>query len=94
MFTELEMRPNILPAFVLCAVILIEARAQDQTSSGFNSYSSGEGSSFESEGSGTTESGGNAAFLNLLLDHLTLKFQSKRIIRHALYTINYVLCVN
>ncbi len=56
-FLELTMRPNILPAFVLCAILLIEAKAQEQSSSGFNT----EGFATDDDGSGADGSGASSA---------------------------------
>ena len=56
-----KMRPNIIPAFVLCAVILLETRAQEQSASGYNGEgfsSSGDDSSYENDGSGSNGQNG------------------------------------
>ena len=55
------MRPNIIPAFVLCAVILLETRAQEQSASGYNGEgfsSSGDDSNYENDGSGSNGQNG------------------------------------
>eukprot|EP00794_Sanderia_malayensis_P018138 gene18138-19948_t len=51
------MRPNILPTFILCAIVLMEAKGQEQPSSG---YGPDEWTTSTDDGSGSDGSGSNA----------------------------------
>ena len=60
------MRPNVLPLFVLCAVILVESRAQEQESSG-DGYYSGNGKSENAEDEGSGSKAPDGKYIRLFL---------------------------
>ncbi len=77
---DLTMRPNILPTFILCAILLMEANAQEQSSSGYGaegSTSTDDGSGFDGSGSNTQDGEYIGLAFSLVLNCLKILMRAK-----------------